>query len=76
MGSALGDALRRQLGTAGQLLDAVRKPAAARESMRRLRDAAYGAVRLATADVPVLPWNARLGWRRTLVLHAPAPRRA
>ena len=34
--------------------------------MRRLRDAAYGAVRLATADVPTLPWNAKLGWRRAL----------
>jgi len=66
VGTALGDSLRRQLGAAGQLLEVVRKPAAARESVRRLRDAAYSALRLATADVPLLPWNGRLGWRRNL----------
>ena len=66
VGTALGDSLRRQLGAAGQLLEVVRKPAAARESVRRLRDAAYSALRLATADVPLLPWNGSLGWRRNL----------
>ncbi|HVH06808.1 MAG TPA: wax ester/triacylglycerol synthase family O-acyltransferase [Myxococcota bacterium] len=66
MGSALGDAIRRQVGTASSVLGAIRKPAAARESIRRLRDAAFGALQLATADVPVLPWNAPLGFRRAL----------
>jgi diacylglycerol O-acyltransferase len=66
MGSALGDALRRQAGAAASVLGAVRKPAAARESIRRLRDAAFGALQLATTDVPIFPWNAPLGWRRTL----------
>ncbi len=66
VGSAVGESLRRGIRSAGQLLDAARRPAAARESIRRLRDAAWSAVQLATADVPVLPWNARLGWRRGL----------
>jgi WS/DGAT/MGAT family acyltransferase len=66
VGSAVGEGIWRGLGSAGRLLEVASRPAAARESMRRLRDAAYGAVRLATADVPVLPWNAKLGWRRTL----------
>jgi len=56
----------RGLAGVGRILEVARRPAAARESLRRLRDAAYSAVRLATADVPVLPWNAPLGWRRTL----------
>jgi WS/DGAT/MGAT family acyltransferase len=54
------------LRTAGRILEAARRPAAARESVRRLRDAAWSAVQLATADVPLLPWNAKLGWRREL----------
>jgi diacylglycerol O-acyltransferase / wax synthase len=66
VGSAVGDALRRQVGAAGQVLDLALRPAAARESLRRLRDAAYGALQLATADVPKLPWNGPLGWRRAL----------
>jgi WS/DGAT/MGAT family acyltransferase len=66
VGSALGEALVRRLDSAGRLLEAARRPAAARESVRRLRDAAWSAVQLATADVPVLPWNAALGWRREL----------
>jgi WS/DGAT/MGAT family acyltransferase len=66
VGSALGDAVRRQLARAGTLLAAAARPAAARASVQRLRDAAWSAVQLATADVPVLPWNARLGWRRRL----------
>lgn len=66
VGSAVGDSIRHQLARAGGLVAAVARPAAARENVRRLRDAAWSAVQLATADVPVLPWNARLGWRRRL----------
>jgi len=66
VGSALGEGVWRGLAGVGRILEVARRPAAARESLRRLRDAAYSAVRLATADVPVLPWNAPLGWRRTL----------
>jgi WS/DGAT/MGAT family acyltransferase len=66
VGSALGESLRRQLGAAGQVLGAAARPVAARESLRRLRDAAYSAVRLAIADVRTMPWNGRLGWRRGL----------
>jgi len=66
VGSALGDAVKQQLARAGTWMAAAARPAAARESVRRLRDAAWSAVQLATADVPLLPWNARLGWRRRL----------
>ena len=63
---ALGDEIAAR--TRG-LLGAVRalsRPLAARDAMRRLRDAAFSALQLATRDLPALPWNAPLGPRRAV----------
>jgi WS/DGAT/MGAT family acyltransferase len=44
----------------------LRRPVEARTAMRRLGAAAFSAVRLATREIPELPWNGRLGRRRAL----------
>jgi WS/DGAT/MGAT family acyltransferase len=64
--SALGDGITRQLRTAGALAGALRTPARARASARGLLDAAWSALRLATHEIPEMPWNDRLGPRRQL----------
>src|SRR5262245_2805352 len=63
---ALGDDLvARTRGVLGAAR-ALARPLAARDAMRRLRDAAFSAVQLATRDLPELPWNAPLGPRRAV----------
>jgi WS/DGAT/MGAT family acyltransferase len=66
VGRALGQSLRRQLHAAGSVIDAVRRPMRARATAGALRDAAWSALRLATGDLPEMPWNDRLGPRREL----------
>jgi WS/DGAT/MGAT family acyltransferase len=66
VGRALGLSLRRQLHGAGALVDALRRPMRARATAAALRDAAWSALRLATGDIPEMPWNERLGPRREL----------
>ncbi len=63
---ALGDGFRRQLRSAAALADAMRRPTQAREAVRGLLDAAWSSVRLATGEIPKLPWNEALGARRQL----------
>jgi len=63
---ALGDGLRRQLRSAAALADAIRRPSQARQAARGLLDAAWSSVRLATGEIPKLPWNEALGPRRQL----------
>jgi len=63
---AIGDGLRRQLRSASALTAALRRPAQARAAVRGLLDAAFSAVRLATGEIPTMPWNAALGGRREL----------
>lgn len=63
---AIGDGLRRQLRSASALSKALRRPTQARTAIRGLLDAAYSAVRLATGEIPVMPWNTTLGGRRAL----------
>jgi WS/DGAT/MGAT family acyltransferase len=66
VGRALADTLSRRVQSVGGLLGALRRPAAARDAVRRLRDAAFSAVQLATRDVPAMPWNAPIGRARGL----------
>ena len=66
MGTAVTEAMRRQLTLAGGVAALALRPAAARAQIRRLREAAWSAVQLATADVPELPWNRSLGGRHAL----------
>jgi WS/DGAT/MGAT family acyltransferase len=63
---ALTDGLRRQVAAVGGGLGALVRPAQARHSARRLRDAAYSALHLTTDDIPKLPWNQPIGPRRAL----------
>jgi WS/DGAT/MGAT family acyltransferase len=65
---ALLDGARRQAQAATALLGAVTRPAAARSAVTQLRDAAFSVLRLATQDVPELPWNAPIGPRRRLAV--------
>jgi WS/DGAT/MGAT family acyltransferase len=66
MGSALVDTAKSQLDFAGSLLGALRGPSQARDALRRLRDAAWSALQIASRDLPQMPWNAPLGPRRRL----------
>lgn len=68
VGVALSDAAARAVRGAAGLLRALTRPAAARTSVARLRDAAWSALHLATGDVPELPWNAPIGPRRRLAV--------
>lgn len=63
VGLALTDTIRRRVAGATAML---RKPAQARETVRRLRSAAWSAIQLATNDVPEMPWNAPIGATRAL----------
>ncbi len=62
VGSSVARGVRRSLGTLGVLT----RPAAAREAVGRLRAAAFAALRLATDEVPILPWNGPIGPDRSL----------
>jgi len=66
VGRAVIDTFVGRTRAALRLADVVWQPAKAREAVARLRDAAWSAIRLASADVPVMPWNASIGARRTL----------
>jgi len=66
VGRALGEDLRRGVRSAFGVAGALRRPALARHATQRLFDAAWSAFRLATRDVPRLPWNEALGPRRSL----------
>jgi len=63
---AIGDGVRRQLRAAAALAAALRRPAQARSAMQGLVGAGWSALRLATGEIPTLPWNAALGSRRQL----------
>ncbi len=63
---ALGDGLRRQFRAAAAFSDVLRRPTQARAAIRGLMDAAWSSVRLATGEIPTLPWNETLGARRQL----------
>jgi len=64
--SALLDAARdRARGVAG-VLAALASPASARGAVEKLRAAAWAALRLATEDIPRMPWNGPVGPRRRL----------
>ena len=66
LGRALFDTARSQAGMAGAWLGALRGPAEARDAVRKLRDAAFSALQLATRQIPAMPWNAPIGARRKL----------
>jgi len=66
IGRAVADTARSHFGIATSLLGALRGPGEVRSAMRRLRDAAFSAVRLAAGDLPSMPWNAPIGPRRRL----------
>jgi len=63
LGRALLDTLGRQVASASAV---IRKPAEAREAVRKLRTAAWSAIQLAIGDVPEMPWNAPIGATRGL----------
>ena len=62
VGAAVAGGVRRGIGTLG----VVARPAAARRAVARLKSAAFTAVRLATDQVPTLPWNGPIGPDRRL----------
>ncbi|HBZ69325.1 MAG TPA: hypothetical protein DEP35_06140 [Deltaproteobacteria bacterium] len=66
VGRAVVDTLLGRARAAVGFVDAVWKPAKAQEAVGRLRDAAWSALHLASADIPVMPWNASIGARRIL----------
>jgi WS/DGAT/MGAT family acyltransferase len=66
VGRAVVDTLWGRTRAALRLADAVWKPAKAREALSQLRNAAWSALRLASADIPTMPWNASIGARRIL----------
>jgi WS/DGAT/MGAT family acyltransferase len=63
---ALGEDLAARARGAREAWRAFSRPGSARDAVRRLRDAAFGALQLAAKDVPELPWNAPLGPRRAV----------
>ena len=63
---ALGDELSARARGVGSLWRALSRPRAASDAMRRLRDAAFSALQLATSDLPALAWNAPLGPQRAV----------
>jgi diacylglycerol O-acyltransferase / wax synthase len=66
VGRALGEGLRDGARRTARWLSVLRHPSAAREELERLRAGAWSALRLATDEVPVLPWNRPIGPRRRL----------
>jgi WS/DGAT/MGAT family acyltransferase len=63
---ALGDELAALARGVGALWRAVARPRSASDAMRRLRDAAFSALQLATSELPTLAWNAPLGPQRAV----------
>jgi diacylglycerol O-acyltransferase len=63
---ALGDELVTRTRGLVSTWRALSRPRAASDAMRRLRDAAFSALQLATHELPALPWNAPLGPRRAV----------
>jgi WS/DGAT/MGAT family acyltransferase len=63
---ALGDQLATRARGVASAWRALSRPRAASDVMRRLRDAAFSALQLATRELPELPWNAPLGPRRAV----------
>jgi len=63
---ALGEELATRARGVASVWRAVTRPRAASDTMRRLRDAAFSALQLATRELPTLPWNAPLGPRRAV----------
>ena len=63
---ALGDELATRTRGLVSTWRALSRPHAASDAMRRLRDAAFSALQLATHELPALPWNAPLGPRRAV----------
>ena len=64
--SAIGDGLMRRARRVGALADSLRRPAQARRAAEKLLGAAYSTLKLATHDIPRLPWNAPIGRERRL----------
>ncbi len=63
---ALGDELAARARGVASVWRALSRPRAASDAMRRLRDAAFSALQLATSELPALPWNAPLGPQRAV----------
>jgi WS/DGAT/MGAT family acyltransferase len=63
---ALGAAASRRAQRGMGVLGTLARPAAARAAVERLRSAAFTALRLATDEVPLLPWNGPIGPERRL----------
>jgi len=66
LGGALREGAARGARLSAGMVGALLKPAAAREAVTRLRNAAWSALQLAVDDVPEMPWNRRLSPRRRL----------
>jgi NRPS condensation-like uncharacterized protein len=63
---ALGDGIATRVRGAASTWRAVTRPRAASEAFRRIRDAAFSALQLATGELVTLPWNQPLGPRRSV----------
>jgi diacylglycerol O-acyltransferase / wax synthase len=63
---ALGEQLGARARGVASAWRALSRPRAAGDAMRRLRDAAFSALQLATSQHETLPWNARLGPQRAV----------
>lgn len=66
LGDAISEGARAPWSLAARALEAAVRPERARSALAELRDAAFQAVRLATTQVPELPWNGPIGPRRRL----------
>ncbi len=66
LGRALAERLRRRAQASASLVGALARPGAVRDAAVQLGEAALTALRLASNDVPELPWNAPVGPRRRL----------
>jgi WS/DGAT/MGAT family acyltransferase len=63
---ALGEEIGTAARSATSLFRALSRPRAADGAMRKLRNAAFSALQLATSQHVTLPWNARLGPHRAV----------
>ena len=63
---ALGEQVAARTRDVAALWRAAARPRAASDAMRRLRNAAFSALQLATRELPRLPFNAPLGPRRAV----------
>jgi WS/DGAT/MGAT family acyltransferase len=66
LGRALGEGLAEGVRGVASAWRALARPRAAADAMRRLRDAAFSALQLATSELVELPWNAPLGPKRAV----------